>query len=725
MAPNQELYQRVKAFSPKQREALAQRLNLAASNRSARLVAYVVSADGKADDKKVSALRDRLKAKLPNYMVPAVIMPLAQMPRTANGKIDTKALPEPQLVGTMTGASAAPRTPAEQVLAQIWSEVLRLDTVGIHDNFFELGGDSILSIQIVSRAREAGLRLAPNQLFEHPTVAELAAAVNLAPEVTATQDLVTGEVPLTPIQHWFFEQEMEVPNHWHQAMLIELPDGVDKLGDYPETIPQSENMSAKVLPLRWRGQSRGLRGGAAGGGVSTNSAISREPLPDGSPCKGEPDIVEPIETVDYSSVHSLIERTLAILWTHHDGLRMRFLNDQQINADAGSPPKVIQVDLSHLEVSEQIKAIADHGSRLHANVNLADGDLMGAILFTRGAGQSSWLLLSLHHLIVDAVSWQILLDDLSSLLRETPQLPEKTTSFQTWAKTLNSQTPTRESELDFWIAQSEQLAMALPRDFSDTPPPTEGTTQSVTVTLSAEDTEALLKTVPAVYNTQINDALLTALTQTLLQWSGTTAGNVRIEMEAHGREQIADGIDLSRTVGWFTTTYPVSLHVDNADDSIATLKSVKEQLRQVPNRGIGYGMLRYLGEDATRQQLSQAESSEVLFNYLGRQDLTTGDLRVIPDIDVGTLRDSRNRRSYPLEINAWIAQDQLRINWRYDTQIHRSETLSTLANQYLSALKSLIAQCTDNSGGFTPSDFPDADLGQADLDDFISQLEEV
>lgn len=695
MAPNQELYQRVKAFSPRQREALAQRLGIdltASSNHAARLVAYVVSAD----DRQVSALRDRLKAKLPNYMVPAVIMPLAQMPRTANGKVDTKALPEPQLVGATAGEHTAPRTAAEQILTQIWSEILRLDIVGIHDNFFELGGDSILSIQIVSRAREAGLRLAPNQLFEHPTVAELAAVVNLAPEVTATQDLVTGEVPLTPIQHWFFEQEMEVPQHWHQAMLVELPDG-------------------KVLPF--------ARGGAAGGGVSTIGAMPREPLPDGSPSQGEPDIAKPIKTVDCSDAHSLIERSLAILWTHHDGLRMHFLNDQQINANASSPPKIIQVDLSHLEASEQAKAIADHGNRLHANVNLTDGGLMGAVLFTRGTHQPSWLLLSLHHLIVDAVSWQILLDDLSTLLSGTTQLPEKTTSFQTWAETLTSQTATRESELDFWIAQSKQLAIALPRDFSDTLLPTEDTSQSVTVTLSAEDTEALLKTVPAVYNTQINDALLTALAQTLLLWAGTIAGNVRVELEAHGREQIADGIDVSRTVGWFTTTYPVSLQVGNADDCIETLKSVKEQLRQVPERGIGYGMLRYLGEEVTRQRLAQTQPSEVLFNYLGQR--TTGDLRVIPDIDVGTLRDPRNRRGYLLEINVWIANEQLQINWRYDTQIHRSETLTTLANQYLSALKSLITQCADDSGGFTPSDFPDADLDQAALDDFLGQLEEV
>ncbi|MEM9486616.1 MAG: condensation domain-containing protein, partial [Cyanobacteria bacterium P01_F01_bin.116] len=626
---------------PSQREILAHRLGVS-SQSSQRLVAYVIARSGEVDR---SALRDVLKAKLPNYMVPAAIVSLSQLPRTANGKIDIRALPEPQLGGAATDI-ALPRTKAEEILVQIWKEVLRLDTIDIYDNFFELGGDSILSIQIVSRAREAGLRLAPNQLFEQPTVAELAAVVNLVPDVAATQDVVTGDVPLTPIQHWFFEQQMEMPQHWHQAMLVEISDGVD-----------------------------------------------------------------------------VLNKALATLWTHHDALRMRFDHSQQINADAKNPPKALQIDLSHLGESEQIKTVADHGNQLHSGLNLADGGLMQAVLFTRGP-RSNWLLLSLHHLVIDAISWQILLEDLSHLLNGATQLPEKTTSFKTWAKTLISQTPTRQPETHFWLNQLEQSVISLPRDYPDAVSPTEATTQTVTVALSAEDTQALLQKVPAAYNTQINDALLTALALALLQWVGAASGSVRVEVEAHGREQIADEIDLSRTVGWFTTTYPIDLQINTSDNCTETLKSVKEQLRQVPARGIGYGMLRYLGEDAVRQQLAQAMPSEVLFNYLGQQGSSNRGLRVIQDIDVGQLRDPRNRRSYFLDVNAWVADGQLQINWRYDTQIHRSEALTMVANQYVSILKTLIVSCADEKGGFTPSDFPDADLDQTELDDFISQLTE-
>ena len=495
----------------------------------------------------------------------------------------------------------------------------------------------------MSRAREAGLRLAPIQLFEQPTVAELAAVVNVAPNVTASQDVVTGDVPLTPIQQRFLDQEMEVPEHWHQAMMVEVPDGVS-IG--------------------------------------------------------------------------MVESAIATLWTHHDALRLSFSN-KQINTDTSNPPKLAQIDLSHLSASEQDQTIADYGTKLHQDVNLTAGGLMRTALFTRGTNQP-WLLLSLHHLVVDAVSWQILLGDLAKLLGGTTPLPEKTTSFKTWSETLKA--ASREAEADFWLTQAKQSTVSLPRDYSAPSISTEGTSQTMAAALNVKDTQTLLKTVPAVYNTQINDVLLTALAQTLLSWAGVTSGNIQIEVEAHGREQITSEIDVSRTVGWFTTTYPVNLQLDDAGDSIDTLKSVKEQLRQIPERGIGYGLLRYLGDDAIRQEVGQV-SSDVLFNYLGQQNLASTGLQVIQNIDLGRLRDPRNSRGYLLEINAWIADGQLQVHWRYDSKIHRANTLETLTNRYLSTLKSLIAKCSDtDSGGFTPSDFPDADLSQHELDDFIGQL---
>ena len=662
-----DFYQRVSALSRSQRAALTQQLRELNSHQQSavfesaaqspqRLVAYVVPHAGDTVTD-VATLQNSLKAKLPHYMVPAAIVPLAALPRTANGKVDTQALPAPAFEVASSDHVVAPRTPTETILTEIWQTVLGLDAVGIHDNFFELGGDSILSIQIVSQAREVGLRLAPNQLFEQPTIAELAAVVNRAPEIAATQSPLSGPVPLTPIQHWFFEQAMEAPQHWHQAMLVELPDEV---------------------------------------------------------------------SVD------AVENAIATLWNHHDALRLSFSQTatswQQVNAEAGNPPPLTHIDLSHLNADAQIKAVAQHGSTLHREMHLATGGLMRAAYLTRDNHQPNWLLISLHHLVVDAVSWQILHSDLATLLgspHQPGQLPAKTTAFQDWAKTLVDQAAVRQSEAAFWFEQVESPTIRLPRDTSDTPIPTEATVDTVTTALDTTDTKALLQSVPAIYNTQINDVLLTALAQTLLQWADAVSGNVRVEVEAHGREAIADDVDVSRTVGWFTTTYPVRLQLSDRTDCAAALKSVKEQLRQIPNRGIGHGMLRYLGDEPTRQRLAQTPPSEILFNYLGQRDLTHTDsrIRIISDIDIGPLRDPRNRRSYLLEMNAWVANGQLQLTWRYDTQIYRSDTLQTFANGYLSALKTIIAHCTSTvSSSFTPSDFPDADLSQAELDDFIGQL---
>lgn len=710
MAPNQDLHQRVAALSPQQRETLAQQLrqlqekaeedreggtgNREQARKSQavkqwssdevkpspftpysspstpspqRLIAYVVPANNVEVAPKT--LRDALKAQLPNYMVPAAIVPLSNLPRTANGKIDTQALPTFSLSPTRP-ISPTPQSPTEATLAQIWQDVLRLETVGIHDNFFELGGDSILSIQIVSKAREASLRLAPNQLFEQPTIAELATVVNLAPQVTAAQDLVTGAVPLTPIQHWFFEQNLIAPHHWHQGMLIELPEGIDA---------------------------------------------------------------------------GRVAAAIATLWTHHDALRLQFTHDStgwyQLNTDVTTPPPLIHQNLAHLSAADQAQALVEQGDILHSSLVLATGGLMRAAHFTRGTQQPSWLLLSLHHLIVDAVSWQILLSDLATLLdtqNQSSQLPAKTTSFQTWAQTLLTHAPTRQSEADFWLNQVEPTTLQLPTDFPDAPIPTEATVQTVTIAMNAADTQALRQSVPAVYNTQINEVLLTALLQTFLEWVDAASGSIRVEVEGHGREPISPDIDLSRTVGWFTTAYPVRLELSDRTNPATALKSTKEQIRQIPDRGIGYGILRYLGDEATRDRLSQAKPSEVLFNYLGqrRESGGVGESKTnhqqptinnqplkAKNINIGTLRAPQNRRSYRLEINAWIVDEQLQINWRYDEQMYCSETIATLANRYLSALKALIAHCMGtDSGGFTPSDFPDADLDQSELDDFLSQL---
>ncbi|MEL6353401.1 MAG: condensation domain-containing protein [Cyanobacteria bacterium J06627_28] len=676
-----DLYQRLLSLSPSQRAAMAQQLKKVDKKTSPtaempqQLVAYVVPAGNVgASNLDAAALTQTVKEKLPSYMVPSVVVPLAQLPLNANGKIDVKALPAPPRVRVNRDSTAAPTTATESTLADIWCAVLRLDAVGIHDNFFELGGDSILSIQIVSRARDAGLRLAPNQLFEQPTIAELAAVVNVVPEVVATQTVVTGNVPLTPIQHWFVSQQMAAPYHWHQARVFALPVGVDRFQ---------------------------------------------------------------------------VERAIAALWQHHDALRLHFTQTdgrwQQVNAGVEHPPIVEWVDVAGRSDEEQRQVIAQKGSHLHESLNAESRGLMKVACFTRGEGHPSWLMLSLHHWAVDGVSWQILQEDLARLLLSATELPAKTTSYREWAETLLSTVSKRLSEADFWHAQVEPPAISLFNPEVYTGPfqdntMTELVTYEVESCLSAKDTQSLLKSVPAVYNTQINDVLLTALTQALLQWKKLDSGSVLIEVEGHGREFISEQIDLSQTVGWFTTTYPIRLSLETVLDCGSAIKSIKEQLRQVPGGGIGYGMLRYLATEKASGiiqetpgiplalRLINGKQPEVLFNYLGNvsggaQSQVENQLSVLSDVDVGVLRNLQNVRSRGIELNAAIVSGQLRCSWRSDDYFVPVSAMEKLAELYVQQLKVIIEHCTGpQTGGFTPSDFPDADLDQGELDSFISQL---
>src|SRR6185503_8580761 len=191
-----------------------------------RLVAYIV--EERRASLSIKELHAHLEQKLPGHMIPAAFVMLEQVPLTLNGKIDRKALPSPEQARSESSESyVAAGTDAQRILAAIWQEVLGIDRVGIHDNFFQLGGDSILSIQIVAKARPAGLHLTPKHLFQYQTIAELALVATTAMAPQVEQGLVTGAVPLTPIQHWFFHQKLDNPNHFNQALLLRVQPDID------------------------------------------------------------------------------------------------------------------------------------------------------------------------------------------------------------------------------------------------------------------------------------------------------------------------------------------------------------------------------------------------------------------------------------------------------------------------------------------------------------------
>jgi amino acid adenylation domain-containing protein/non-ribosomal peptide synthase protein (TIGR01720 family) len=630
-----------------------------------RLVAYLVMEPGV--EVSSGEFRKALRDKLPEYMIPARYMKLERLPLTPNGKVDRRALPEIDREG-LIGRSEyeGPRTAVEEALTNVWATVLGVKQVGIHDNFFELGGDSILSIQIIAQAKEAGFQITPKDLFQHQTIASLAEIIGTAPLIEAEQGLVMGPAELTPSQHWFLAHQSIDTHHFNQSVLLEIID------------------SAHPLLLR---------------------DAARQVL------------------------------------LHHDATRLRFhlgeLGWQQFHAPAQQPFHFSLIDLRSLPPHLRPAAITAAASDSQTSLSLATGPLLRFLFFDLGEAEPARLLIVSHHLVVDGVSWRILLEDLqlaySQLLAgEAVQLAAKTTSFQHWAETLKeyAASPSVLDQSAYWLSAGRQQVCALPRDELRGENQI-SSTQVVSVALSGEETRALLQEVPAVYHTQVNDLLLTALALALTKWMGSE--RVLIDMEGHGREQVSPRVDVSRTVGWFTSIYPVLLEVGGhggggvREEQVGEeLKRVKEQLREIPEQGIGYGLLRYMsGNQQVRAELERMPQAEVIFNYSGQFDQTLKgqELFAMAREDRGEGRSQRSRRWHLLEVSGGVVEGQLQLTWAYSERVHRRETVERVSAEFIEVLQEFIQHCR-KAGivGITPSDFPEAELSQRELDELIAEL---
>ena len=621
-----------------------------------RLMAYIVAA-GRVPT--VTELRQFLEAKLPNYMLPAAFVFLDSLPLLPNGKVNRRALPAPdQSRPELAATWAEPGTEQEKTLAAIWQALLGLDEVGIHDNFFEMGGDSILSIQVIARANQAGLHLTARQFFAGPTIAELAAAVPSSRSIQAEQGIVKGPLPLTPIQRWFFDQDLPEPHHWNQAILL-----------------------------------------------TVNQPLQRE----------------------------MLETAVSYLLQHHDALRLRFTKTDsgwmQENIGLTESASLVWRDLSDLEATEQTAAVTGEAAKLQASLNLTDGPLFLVAYFDLGPEQDGRLLLVAHHLTIDGVSWRILLEDLQTIYEQLsqqtpPQLPPKTTAYRGWANRLADHAQSEEfsAESDYWRAAPKKI-QPLPRDFANGQN-TEALAQTITTSLSITETEALLRDVPAAYRTEMNDVLLTALAETVTDWTGSQT--VLVDLESHGRADLFEEIDLSRTLGWFTAVYPVVINLAGNPEPGAALKTVKERLRSIPNLGIGYGLLRYLNQEESISQALRAQpQAEMCFNYLGQIDQTlsaASPFAPAPE-SRGPDRSLHGQRHHLLDVTAIISASQLQITWTYSKNIHQPQTIAQLSQSFVAALQAFIAHCqSPEAGGVTPSDFPMAKLNQKKLDKLLNKM---
>ncbi|GAB4152079.1 MAG: hypothetical protein Fur0021_16530 [Candidatus Promineifilaceae bacterium] len=556
-----------------------------------------------------------------------------------------------------------PRTETETILSQIWQELLGIAPVGVQDNFFELGGDSVLAIQILSRARQQGLRFSPNQLFTHQTVAALAQAAQMAHHnEQSLPDEAAGVVPLTPIQAWFFAQSFPNPHHWNQSLRLTL-----------------------------------------------SQPLAEDPL----------------------------AAALQAILTHHDALRLRFRQQEtgwrQTYAPPPAAPPLVTVDLAALPPADQAQEIESQTAAWQTHLNLADGPLFQAIYFRCAPAQDQLLLIA-HHLVVDAFSWRIILQDLQTAYEQIVQgsqviLPPKTAPCKTWAEQMHALAaqPETAAEIGYWRDVASPDASSLPLDgalaikLSDN---TVKMAQSTTYLLSQTETEGLLRQAPRAYHTRVADILLAALAQTMTAWMGTDS--VLLALEEDGRE-IGEALpDFSRTVGWFTTLFPVRLSGGAAEPG-ELIRTVKEQLRAVPRQGVGYGLLRYLRPEGDfAAQLQALPQPQISFLYLGQlmqgvADSSFGSAAFTGIQETGYERDLHSPRPYLLDVVAGVTAQQLQVTWTYNPLFHQPATIDDLAQSYQRHLRTLIAHCqAQKTSQFTPSDFPEAGLDQTELDELVA-----
>jgi non-ribosomal peptide synthase protein (TIGR01720 family) len=592
-------------------------------------------------------------------MVPVAVLVLDALPLTSNGKLDTRALPAPEY---SAGQHRAPGSAIEDILADIYAQVLGVDQVGIDDSFFDLGGDSILSMQVVARARAAGLTCRPRDIFVEQTVARLARVAVVADSAAGMVDEGIGPLPATPIMRWLHSLEGPV-DQFNQAVLLQAPAGV-----------------------------------------------------------AQADVVVMLQ--------ALLDR--------HAMLRLR-VDDDGVGGWSLTVPEAGAVDAQ--KCLQSVDALSDDALvDARSRLNPAAGVMLSALWVAGTGSKAGQLAVIIHHLAVDAVSWRILLEDFNIAWAqhhdgEPVALPAGGTSFARWASLLAEYALLPEV---VGLADTWRQVAATPPALPAVQPAvdTYASAGQLSVSLDAETTQALLGEVPAAFHAGIQDILLIAYALAVAEFSGAGAAAIGIDVEGHGRaEELAVDADLSRTVGWFTTKYPVSLNVGGLSwpQVIAgeaalgqVIKNAKEQLHTLAD-GLTYGLLRYLNPDI---DLAGSDPS-IGFNYLGRLGAAaaagSGDLwQISPDgVSVtGAAVAVSTPLAHAVELNAGTLDTnsdtdtgpQLHANWTWAPSALDHAQVSRLSQLWLDALAGICAHVRGGGGGLTPSDIA-VSLNQQQIDE--------
>ncbi|MCY8264769.1 non-ribosomal peptide synthetase [Bacillus inaquosorum] len=624
----------------------------------AAVYAYIVTKDQQAAN--ASEIRTSLKTMLPDFMLPARLIQIDSIPLTVNGKLDQKALPEPEK-NAYTADDIRPRNEIEKVMAEIWEELLDVEELGVSANFFELGGDSIKALQVCARLKQRGFETTVREMFEHQTLGELSARVRKAVHVI-DQGPVEGEITWTPIQQWFFSQSLEI-HHFNQSVMLYRTERFDDIA---------------------------------------------------------------------------LKKVLKSLVIHHDALRIvcRYEDGRPVQISRGIdlPDKelyaleLFDVKDNLTEVHNRIKEAA---SQMQEHMRLETGPLLHAGLFRTENGDH--LFLTIHHLVVDAVSWRILFEDFSTAYKqavsgETIKLPQKTDSYLTYSQSIADYSKSRQMQREaaYWDERENRHIQPIPKD-NEAAPNTFKDTEVIDFNLSRHHTELLLTAANKAYSTEMNDILLTALGLALQQWTGYD--QFKISMEGHGRESYLEDIDISRTVGWFTSIYPVWLdmsHSDhkNKDERLGHLiKQTKDMLHRIPHKGAGYGVLKY----TNKKWGSEKGSPDISFNYLGQfdQDIQSKAFEV-SDIKPGNEISPNWERPHALDISGAVSSGCLNMHMIYNRLQFEKKTIQTFAGHFKQTLENIIEHCTGKENReWSASDFTDEDLTLDELSEIMGAVNKL
>jgi nonribosomal peptide synthetase CepB len=632
-----------------------------------RLVAYVVPAGDRVAGGAV--LREHVAGLLPDHMVPAAVVVLDALPVTVNGKLDRAALPAPDFAGRAGGR--APATAAEELWCGLFAQVLALESAGAQDSFFELGGDSIMSMQLVTEARRIGMIITSQQVFDLRTPAALAAAATPSPATAVTvPDAGTGEVPVTPVMCWLAGRGPMA--RFSQSVVLTVPPGLglDRLAAAVQAVADRHDV---------------LR--------------ARLEQPPGGP------------------------------W------RLLIPEPGTVTAE----PWVRRADAAGLEGDALAEAARQQARAAAGRLDPKAGVMVQAVWLDRGPQAAGRLIVMMHHLVVDGVSWRILIPDLAAAWEAiaagtTPALEPAWASFRRWALLLaeRARDPKTIAELPAWTAILGGPEPPLAGRALDPARDTMAKVRSVSAEVPGEVTGALLTTVPAVFHGGVNDVLLAGLAVAVAAWRarhGQPSTSVLVDVEGHGREPgaVDADVDLSRTVGWFTSIYPVRL--DPGPAALAevaagrpaagqAVQQVKEQLRAVPGDGLGFGLLRYLNAEAG-PALAGLPVPEIGFNYLGR--FTTGPdgngaagdetWRLAGEQVLGGDADEGMCVAHVLEAAAVVADlpggPRLTVQLAWPGGLLAEDEVRQVAGDWVAALGGIAAHAArPGAGGHTPSDFP-------------------